>query len=211
MSMFISFEGGEGGGKTTQIARIAEKLRQAGHVVTSIREPGGSKIAEQIRSVVLSPEHTDLAMTTEVFLFQAARAQVFHEIVIPALERGEIVLADRTGDSSVVYQGIVRGFGEDLIDTLNEISMQKRIPKLTFLLDVPVEVGFDRIAQGRGLDRMESEGKSWHKKIRQAYLKLAKKDQKRWRVIDASQPVDSVTQEIWTQLDRFLNSPQNSR
>ena len=178
MSMFISFEGGEGGGKTTQIARIAEKLRQAGHVVTSIREPGGSKIAEQIRSVVLSPEHTDLAMTTEVFLFQAARAQVFHEIVIPALERGEIVLADRTGDSSVVYQGIVRGFGEDLIDTLNEISMQKRIPKLTFLLDVPVEVGFDRIAQGRGLDRMESEGKSWHKKIRQAYLKLAKKRSK---------------------------------
>ena len=205
MAHFISFEGGEGGGKTTQIARIAQRLRDKGFAVTTVREPGGSKIAEQIRQVVLSPENKGLAMSSEVFLFQAARAQVFHEIVIPALNRGEIVLADRTGDSSVVYQGIVRGFGEELINQLNSISMQQHSPELTFLLDVSVSTGFDRVHANRGFDRMEQEGKAWHEKIRKAYLGLAKKDKKRWRVIDSSVPLEQVTEDIWKELALHLD------
>jgi len=194
----ISLEGGEGGGKSTQIAKLKEHLTQAGKEVISVREPGGSVIAEQIREVVLTPKNVGMAFTTEVLLFQASRAQIYHEVVLPALESGKIVLMDRTRDSSVVYQGIVRKFGKELIDQLNTISTRDTYPDITILLDVPVKVGLSRKEKDAELDRIEREQKDFHQNVRDAYLSLAKEDQTgRWKVIDAEQPVEEVEKEIW--------------
>ncbi|HWS24017.1 MAG TPA: dTMP kinase, partial [Anaerolineales bacterium] len=124
--VLISFEGGEGGGKTVQIKRLRDRLYQEYERESVIlREPGGTVISEQIRQVLLNPENTGMAYTAEVLLFQAARAQIYREIVLPSLESGKIVLMDRTRDSSVVYQGMVRGFGVELIEQLNDISTKK--------------------------------------------------------------------------------------
>ena len=194
----ISFEGGEGGGKSTQVARLAEQLRAAGHDVVALREPGGTAVGEQIREVVLAKKNTGMAFTTEVLLFQAARAQIYAEVVIPSLKAGKIILMDRTRDSSVVYQGVVRGFGSDLIEQLNDISTQNTHPHATILLDVPVEVGLGRRVAAGDMNRLDLEDKSFHEKVRQAYLVLAKNAKPgRWHVIDAASSFEVVEKQIW--------------
>lgn len=196
--MLISFEGGEGGGKTTQIVRLRDRLTKAGRDVVALREPGGTAIGEQIREVVLSAKNMGIAFTTEVLLFQAARAQIYREIVLPSLKAGKIVLMDRTRDSSVVYQGIVRKFGEELIEQLNDMSTQKTVPHLTFLLDVEVETGLKRQISAGGVNRFEMEALNFHQQVRDAYLSLAQKNlDKRWHIIDAAQPIDDVEKYIW--------------
>ena len=203
--VLITFEGGEGGGKTTQIVKIVEMLKEKGKNVVALREPGGTVISEQIREVVLSAKNVGLSDTTEVLLFQAARAQIYSELVLPALERGEVVLMDRSRDSSVVYQGMVRGFGREFIEQLNDISTQKTLPNFTILLDVPVSVGLDRRAGTDKMDRLDSAGAAFHEKVRAAYLELAQEDTSgRWRVIDASQDLDQVTQAIWDTIMEVL-------
>jgi dTMP kinase len=173
--ILISFEGGEGGGKTVQIKRLKDRLyTEAGRESVVLREPGGTVISEQIREVLLNPDNVGMAYTTEVLLFQAARAQIYREIVLPSLEAGKIVLFDRTRDSSVVYQGVVRGFGVELIDQLNDISTQKTTPNLTFLMDVPVELGLARRNGSGKMDRLDMEKTDFHEKVRRAYLDLAK-------------------------------------
>jgi len=194
----LSFEGGEGGGKSTQITRLRTRLEECGKRVIAIREPGGTVIGEQIREVVLSAKNAGIAYTTEVLLFQAARAQLYREIVLPSLEAGKVVLMDRTRDSSVVYQGMVRGFGAELIDQLNDISTENTVPNLTFLLDVDPETGLGRQNEAGGSNRMEAEGLKFHTQVRDAYLQLAQADKVgRWQVIDASKSVDKVEQAIW--------------
>lgn len=193
----ITFEGGEGGGKTTQIVRLRDRLTKAGKDVVVLREPGGTVISEQIREVVLSSKNVGIAFTTEVLLFQAARAQIYREIVIPSLDAGKVVLMDRSRDSSVVYQGLVRGFGEDLIEQLNDISTKKTYPDMTILLDLPVEIGLGRRVGTGEVNRLDMEGKKFHQSVRDAYLALAKKDQKRWRVVDAGKEIDQVEDDIW--------------
>ncbi len=202
----ISLEGGEGGGKSTQIANLKAHLEKEGKDVISVREPGGSVIAEQIREVVLSSKNTGIAFTTEVLLFQASRAQIYHEVVLPALEKGKIVLMDRTRDSSVVYQGIVRKFGKELIDELNTISTHDTYPDMTILLDVSVETGLGRIEDREGeMNRLDLEKKDFHQTVRDAYLSLAKEDQTgRWKVVDAEQHVDIVEKEIWKLVSKKL-------
>lgn len=203
--MLISFEGGEGGGKTTQIVRIRERLTQAGYDVVALREPGGTAVGEQIREVVLSSKNTGISFTTEVLLFQAARAQIYREVVLPSLTAGKVVLMDRTRDSSVAYQGVVRKFGKDLIEQLNNMSTQNTYPDLTFLLDVPEELGLERRAKDGGMDRLDMEAKDFHKQVRKAYLDLAKEDNSgRWVVIDARQPLEKVEQEIWATIEKRL-------
>lgn len=193
----ITFEGGEGGGKTTQIVRLRDYLTQAGHDVVVLREPGGTVISEQIREVVLSSKNTGIAYTTEVLLFQAARAQIYREIVLPSLAAGKMVLMDRSRDSSVVYQGMVRGFGRELIDQLNNISTKDTYPDITFLLDVSAKIGLERRALSGGENRMEMEAIEFHQKVRQAYLDLAQSDTTgRWVIVDASQPLEDVTEVI---------------
>lgn len=201
----ISFEGGEGGGKTTQIVHLRERLTKAGYDVVNLREPGGTAVGEQIREVVLSSKNTGMAFSTEVLLFQAARAQIYQEVVLPSLKSGKVVLMDRTRDSSVVYQGVVRKFGKDFIEQLNNISTQETYPNLTLLLDVSVNIGLDRRAKTGHVDRIDGEAKTFHEDVRKAYLELAKEnDRKRWVVIDAEQSLEKVESEIWQIIEKKL-------
>jgi len=208
--LLITLEGGEGVGKTTQVVRLKESLVQAGKDVVVLREPGGTTISEQIREVVLSNKNVGMAYTTEVLLFQAARAQIYREIVLPSLELGKVVVMDRSRDSSVVYQGIVRGFGVEIIEQLNDISTKKTYPNLTFLLDAPVDVGLGRRMNEGGADRIDYEAKDFHEKVRQAYLKVANDDMKkygshsRWQIIDASLNTEEVQEQLWQKTQIFL-------
>lgn len=201
----ISFEGGEGGGKTTQLIRLKERLIKAGKDVIALREPGGTVISEQIREVVLSSKNVGMAYTTEVLLFQAARAQIYREIVLPSLEVGKIVLMDRTRDSSVVYQGMVRQFGVDKIDMLNDLSTKNTIPDLTFLLDVEVMTGLHRRGEDGGVNRLDMEAENFHLQVRGAYLKIAKENEgNRWHIINANQEIETVEEDIWKVVEKKL-------
>lgn len=203
--LLISFEGGEGAGKSVQIKRLRDRLTKAKKDVVVLREPGGTAISEQIREVVLSPDNVGMAFTTEVLLFQASRAQIYREIVIPSLEVGKVVLMDRTRDSSVVYQGMVRGFGVELIEQLNDVSTKNTFPDLTILLDVPVEVGLKRRNGTDKMDRLDMEAIDFHKKVRKSYLELAEKnDHSRWVVVDGEKGVDEVEKEVWEKVTRVL-------
>lgn len=202
--LLITLEGGEGVGKTTQVVRLKEHLIRDGRDVVVLREPGGTVISEQIREVVLSNKNVGMAYTTEVLLFQAARAQIYREIVLPSLELGKVVVMDRSRDSSVVYQGMVRGFGVEIIEQLNDISTKKTYPNITFLLDTSVDVGLGRRMSVDGANRIDYEDKSFHEKIREAYLKVAKADigkygsHSRWHIIDAGRDVEQVEKEMWS-------------
>jgi dTMP kinase len=199
--LLISFEGGEGSGKTVQIKKVADEFRHQGKEVIITREPGGTAISEQIREVILSTNNVGMAFTTEVLLFQSARAQIYQELIIPALKSGKIVLCDRTRDSSLVYQGFVRGFDEKLIERLNNISTQNIYPDLTLLLDVPVKIGMTRRNGSEKVDRLDMEKKDFHEKVRKGYLKLAKQnDQNRWEIINASKSIDEVYEEVLAKL-----------
>lgn len=194
----ITLEGGEGGGKTTQIVRLRERLTAAGKDVIALREPGGTVISEQIREVVLSAKNAGISFTTEVLLFQAARAQIYREIVLPSLAAGKVVLMDRSRDSSVVYQGMVRGFGKDMIEQLNDVSTKNTYPDITLLLDVDAETGLQRQDEAGGNNRFEMEEMSFHEKVRSAYLELAKADTtQRWQVINANTSLAEVSEAIW--------------
>jgi dTMP kinase len=201
----ITLEGGEGGGKTTQIVRLRNKLTKAGHDVVVLREPGGTAISEQIREVVLSAKNIGIAFTTEVLLFQAARAQIYREIVLPSLEAGKVVLMDRSRDSSVVYQGYVRGFGIELIEQLNNISTKETYPDVTLLLDVDVKTGLQRREDSGKKDRLDMEAKQFHQKVRDGYLELAKENQNdRWVIIDANKSIEAVEKKIWEVVEEKL-------
>lgn len=196
--ILITFEGGEGGGKTTQAARLRERLSKVGREVILVREPGGTVISEKVRQIVLDKENTSMDDTAEVLLFQAGRAQIYSEIVLPSLKAGKVVLMDRSRDSSVVYQGIVRGFGKALIDQLNDISTKQTLPDMTFLLDIPPAVGLKRQSVNEELNRMELQGMKFHQSVNQAYLQLAKEDTTgRWVIVDASVSLEEVEEEIW--------------
>jgi len=200
--VFISFEGGEGAGKSVQIIRLREKLEELGKKIVLTREPGGTVISEQIREVVLSNKNIGMAYTTEVLLFQAARAQVYRELILPSLETGKWVLADRTSDSSIVYQGVVRDFGVEIIRELNGLSTKDTYPDITFLLDVPVEIGLARRAGTDKNDRLDLESREFHEKVRAAYLDLAKQEKKRFVVIDASRSIEEVAEDIWEVVEK---------
>ncbi len=201
----ITLEGGEGGGKTTQIVRLRDSLTKAGKDVVVLREPGGTVISEQIREVVLSAKNVGIAFTTEVLLFQAARAQIYREIVLPSMEAGKVVIIDRSRDSSVVYQGIVRGFGKDLIEQLNDISTKNTYPNLTLLLDVEVETGLKRRESAGAMNRLDMEATDFHNKVRAAYLEMAKADTSgRWQITDAAKSIDEVEKDIWDVISKKM-------
>lgn len=207
--LLITLEGGEGAGKTTQIIRLKKHLIDAGHQVVTVREPGGTVISEQIRTVLLSKENSAMADTTEVLLFQAARAQIYAEVVLPALQAGKMVVMDRSRDSSVVYQGIVRNMGVELINQLNAISTQATLPDVTLLLDVSPQVGLQRVVNEGNDNRIEMEGVKFHEAVNAAYHQLAQQDQTgRWRIIDANQSLDAVDQSIWKTVQQFITERQ---
>jgi dTMP kinase len=180
-------------------------LLKAGKDVIALREPGGTVISEQIREVVLSSKNVGKAYTTEVLLFQAARAQIYRELVLPSLEVGKIVLMDRTRDSSVVYQGMVRKFGVETIHMLNDLSTKSTVPDLTFLLDIDVKDGLQRRGESGKMDRLDMEAEEFHEQVRSAYLELAKNnDHQRWHIIDADHEIEKVEEEIWKVVEKKL-------
>ncbi len=188
----ISFEGGEGAGKSTAIAAAVGALAERGIDVVQVREPGGTPIGEAIRGVLLAPGHRGLCAQTELLLMFASRAQLVQEVVAPALARGAWVVADRFSDASFAYQGGGRGLDGGWIAELERRCVGLR-PDLTLLLDLPVAAGLAR-ARGRGgeSDRIERESQAFFERVRAAYRGMAAQDPQRWRVVDASAPLDAV-------------------
>lgn len=202
---FISFEGVEGGGKTTQVARLKAALEAEGYPVLSTREPGGTEIGERIRTILLDPDHNNMAPLSELLLYSAARAQHVHEVIAPALEAGYIVLCDRFADSTTAYQGAGRTVAPDVVATLHHIATHGIWPELTIVLDMPIEAGLARVGQVRKHDRIELEAVAFHERVRQAFLALADQESQRVKVVDASQSIGAVAANIQTYVRELLD------
>ncbi|MDD2423288.1 MAG: dTMP kinase [Candidatus Cloacimonetes bacterium] len=192
---FITFEGIEGSGKSTQIKLLVDYLikQQIPHLST--REPGGTPIAEAIRKILLDPLCSEMLPEAELLLYSASRAQHTGELILPALAAGKVVISDRYYDSSTAYQGAARDLDYNVIDLLNSFATFHTVPDLTVLLDLPVEEGFKRIDH-RDLDRLEQEDISFHKKVRQQFLSIAKKHASRYLVLDALKAPEVIHIEI---------------
>jgi dTMP kinase len=203
----ISFEGSEGSGKSTQIARLAAHLQQIGREVEATREPGGTEIGEQIRNIIVHNSKGDeMCPETELLLFTAARAQLVREVIAPALLRGAVVLSDRYLDSSTVYQGIARNLAPDPVNQINRFAVGNVMPDLTVVIDVPTEVSLARIRQRASdlPDRMERENIEFYRKVREGYLLLARQWPERVVVIDGTQPPDVIEKEVWAAVQQRL-------
>jgi len=204
--LFITFEGMEGCGKTTQVKRLARRLKGLGVPVIVTLEPGGTGIGKNIRRVLLDARNKALTPLSELMLYAADRAQHVEEIIQPALRTGKWLICDRFSDATVVYQGVARGQDRKLIRLLNNLVTQGIRPHLTFLLDCPVEVGLRR-ALGRnmrGQDRFEKEALSFHHRVRNGYLDLARKNKKRFVILDAEASRKEIESKILRHLEPFL-------
>lgn len=202
--LFITLEGGEGAGKSTQLAYIRQRLEGADVTLHVTREPGGTPLGERIRELLLYHRQTAMATDTELLLMFAARAQHLAERIVPALEAGEWVLCDRFTDATYAYQGGGRGIDQQRIAVLENWVQGTLRPDLTLLLDLPVGVGMAR-ANGRGeLDRFEREQQAFFERVRAAYLALARREPGRYRVLDAAQSVEDVQRQIDAVLDPFI-------
>lgn len=191
--LFIVFEGGDGSGKSTQVARLVDALRAEGRTVVATREPGGTGIAEQIRRVILDPANAELCDRAEALLYAASRAEHVHHVVRPALERGEIVVSDRYMDSSIVYQGLGRGLGADAVRDLNLWATEGLRPDLTIVLDVPVDFGLERVGTP---DRLELAPREMHERIRGYYREMAQSDPSHYTLLDAHRPIDGIAHDV---------------
>lgn len=195
---FITFEGGEGAGKSIQTEILASHLHEAGYRVKVTREPGGTRLGEQIRAITHNQENVDLLPLTEAYLMAASRAQHVAEVVYPALETGHIVVSDRYIDSSIAYQGYGRKLGAETIKLLNDPAVNGAIPDLTILLNVDVTVGSRRRTKSlKARDRLDLEQKEFYDRVHAGYLELARKDPQRFVVIDANRPIEQVALDIW--------------
>jgi dTMP kinase len=197
----ISFEGSEGSGKSTQIARLAAHLQKTHREVLTVREPGGTEIGEQIRNIIVHNSKGDeMCAETELLLFTAARAQLVREIIAPALTRGAIVLSDRFLDSSTVYQGIGRNLALDPVNQINRFAVGNVMPDVTIVIDVPTKVSLARLKQRASdlPDRMERENVDFYNKVREGYLLLAKGMPQRFIVVEGNAGEDAVAKKIWT-------------
>ena len=190
---FISFEGGEGVGKSTQILFLAWRLQAAGIEVLRLREPGGTRVSESIRGILLNPEHTEIDDIAELLLYEAARAQLVSEVIRPALARGATVLCDRFSDSTLAYQGIARGLGLELVQQANQLGSGGLVPKRTIVLTCDPEQALGRATE-EGADRLEAEGLSFHQKVMQGFEQLVRLEPQRVRMV-ASHPEKSATAE----------------
>lgn len=201
---FITLEGSEGAGKSSQLENLAAFLSNRGLEVIVTREPGGTPIGEQLRSVLLDPRNDAMAPDTEALLMFAARAQHLHEVVEPALRRGAWVLCDRFTDATYAYQGGGRGMPVDRISALEQWVQGERRPDLCLLFDLPVEVGLARAATRGTADRFEGEGKAFMERVREGYLARARAYPERYAVIDAAQPMEAVTRALEAALEDRL-------
>lgn len=206
--LFVSFEGGEGSGKTTQLKTLLAHLRAAGRDTVETRDPGGTPIGKQIRELLLDRENTRMAAIAELLLYEASRAQLVDEVIRPALREGRIILCDRFTDSTLAYQGHGRGLDRDLILRLNDLATGGLRPHLTLLLDLSPEVGLararERLANPRTRDRIEEEVLSFHQRVREGYLAIAAAEPGRVLVLDASRGILAIEAEIRQRVEALL-------
>ncbi|MGB9660414.1 MAG: dTMP kinase [Moorellaceae bacterium] len=204
--IFITFEGPDGSGKTTQVELLARKLESMGRQVVCTREPGGTPLAESIRELLLKPWTEEVWGLTEVFLYAAGRVQHVRSRILPALEAGQVVLCDRYADSTLAYQGFGRGLSPELVRQINELATGGIKPRLTLLLDLPPEESLRRRGGGEGkmLDRLEREDMDFHRRVREGYLELARQEPGRIKVIDAAQSPEAVFRQVWAAVAPLL-------
>ncbi|CUS78998.1 dTMP kinase [Candidatus Kryptonium thompsonii] len=196
--MFITFEGVDLCGKTTQAEILVQRLKNSGFDVVFLREPGGTKISELIRNILLDSQNKEMDPITELFLFSASRAQLVREIVIPSLNSGKIVVCDRFYDSTLAYQGYGRGIEIEKIKIVNELASGGLVPDLTFLIDIPVDEIYKRKKEKYGdFDRMERSGIEFYERVRKGYLEIAKISD-RFFIIDGQKKIDEISDQIWT-------------
>ncbi len=210
MSLFITFEGVEGSGKTTQIQRLKKYLAQKGIPCKITREPGGCPIGEKVRKILLNPDHREMVPMSELLLYEAARAQHVNDMIKPFLKKGGVILCDRFNDATLAYQGYGRRIDLRWIERLNHLSSQGIRPDVTFLLDCPSDVGLKRALQrNRELkqereERFEKEEIQFHRRVRKGYLAIAKKEPRRVKVIDTRQGEDKVFEKIREIVDNLI-------
>ena len=204
---FISFEGPDGAGKTTQIKLLAEFLKEKGEEVILTREPGGTAIGEKIRSVILDPKNSEMSDSTEMMLYAAARAQIVDELIRPNIEAGRIVLCDRFVDSSIAYQGYGRDLGQAVTE-VNSHAIKECMPDITFFLKMDPELCFERKV-GSDTDRIEAEDMAWHRTVYEGYLRLAENNPERIKSIDANRGVKQVQEDIRDITIKFMDKYRN--
>jgi dTMP kinase len=198
---FITFEGAEGSGKSTQIRNAVTFLKKKGRPVVMLREPGGTRISEAIRGVLLDKKLKEMSPITELLLYLAARAQIVHEKILPALKLGKVVICDRFEDSTRAYQGFGRKISLEAIEEASKLVRGDLKPDLTFVLDIDIAKGLKR---GGRHDRIEREALSFHERVRRGFLALAKKEPRRMVVLDTSKPVEIVSQKVRERLERVF-------
>ena len=206
---FITFEGVEGSGKTTQVERLANRLRRTGRAVVTTREPGGTPISDRIRAVVLDQANVEIHPHTEALLMCAARAQLVHEFIRPALAAGQVVICDRYSDSTFAYQGYARGQDLATLRTINEFATGGLVPDLTLLLDLPAEAGLARRfgtgSEAAPTNRMDRLDLAFHRKVAAGYHALVQGEPNRWRRVDATRGEEDVAAVIWEKVTSILS------
>lgn len=211
---FITFEGLDGSGKTTVIRNVIESFKQSPDADRFMysREPGGNRIAEAIRKIILSEEYSEMDARTEALLFAAARRQHLVENILPALDAGKIIMSDRFVDSSLVYQGAGREIGMDAVASINDFATDGLVPDLTLYFEIDPQVGLERIQSNRQdeVNRLDKDQLDFYERVHEGYLKLAKENPQRIKVIDASQSIEKVTDNVLTILNEFLNLEEHS-
>ena len=217
MFLFITFEGVEGSGKTTQIRRLKRYLTQKGIACKVTREPGGCPIGEKVRKILLDPDHREMVPLSELLLYEASRAQHVKEVIEPLLERGVTVLCDRFSDATIAYQGFGRKLDLGLIQRFNRLSTQRIKPDITFLLDCPSDMGLKRAIQRNQTlkkekeERFEREKIQFHHRVRRGYLSIAKQEPHRVKVIDTRQGEEKTFEKIRQIIDKLIETKRNFR
>lgn len=206
--MFIVMEGPDGSGKTTQIDLLREFLHQKGYECIITREPGGTVIGEAIRSIILNPDHKEMADVTEMLLYAASRAQLMHEVIIPALESGKMVISDRFVDSSVVYQGIARGLGKETVASVNAPGIGEHCPDCVFFIDLSEEEGIHRKKKQKKLDRMEQESIDFHHLVSEGYREVLK-NRPEVIPIDGDDSIENIHRQIRNEIEKRIKAGEN--
>ena len=201
--IFITVEGTDGSGKTTQIKKMEAYLKDKGYDVILLREPGSTRISEKIRSLILDPENTEMGDTTELLLYAAARAQLISEIIKPSVEAGKVVICDRFIDSSLAYQGYGRGINLDTIIDINRVAIDGTMPDLTIFFDISPEIALERRKAATSTDRIEKEKMDFHMKVYYGYKSLAAKHPQRIKTVDSTRGIEEIFDDVRILLDSF--------
>ena len=205
MGVFLTMEGPDGAGKSTQIELLRDYLSRKGYDIIVCREPGGTKISEAIRQVILNKDFTEMSHMTELLLYTAARAQLMEEVIRPALKEGKVVICDRFVESSAVYQGIARGMGIELVYEINQYAIGDTLPDLTTMIDLDAKTGISRKKEQAELDRMEREALDFHEKVVKGYREIAALHPERIYKVDGHQTIEEIHKKIAAAVDKIIS------